>query len=232
MEVTSEVLTLETSSNAASLTSSTVISDLKELSWLQELWGFENKNEKLCWKPAINGWDPFRQRIQKSTDLESSPQWSDKLMMNASFTGEMQSAWVVLLHSHSAAKQFSRGTLFQLYNLVISLYMSWWKSTQPWNIEEKKAMLYMNWNYVKKMAVICCSAEPTAPNTIKKQTFIDNKSIILYSSIIVFSGTIEHGSSAEQWSGIEMLNHRFRAAFISWNICCFTKTKGKISKEK
>jgi hypothetical protein len=59
---------------------------------LQVLWGFENKNEKLCWKPTINGWDPFKQRIQKSTDLESSPQCSDKLMMNASFTGEMQSS--------------------------------------------------------------------------------------------------------------------------------------------
>jgi len=73
-------------------------------------------------KPTINGWDPFRQRIQKSTGLES----------------------------------------------------------------------YHN-DLIKKMAVMLYRF-----NTIKKQTFIDNKSIILYSSSIVFSGTIEHGSSAEQ----------------------------------
>jgi len=50
----------------------------------------------------------------------------------------------------------------------------------------------------RKTIITCYSTEPAALNVIKKQTFSDNISIILYSSSSVFSGSIEPRSSAEQ----------------------------------
>jgi hypothetical protein len=123
--------TFEISLSAAFSTSSTVMSTWKELPWLQKLlWELENKKEKLCWNPINEALFPIRLCIQKLI-FERSLNSSNEFKMNASFTGEIQRAWLSLLVPHNKINHFSIEILFNLNNLITSRYASLKSSTKP-----------------------------------------------------------------------------------------------------